>query len=106
MVGTMKKYHATTVPCERLRPHLQELINRCGSPTAAAEYALIGASTVYRIMHSYNCNMQRGVAEKILLALKHKREEDRENHEVHERLLKARKEQARIEDGQLRLLGY
>lgn len=102
----MKKYHATTVPCERMRPFLKELIDRCGSPTAAAEYALIGSSTVYRIMHSYNCNMQNAVAQKIILALNHKRQEDRANREVHERLLKARREQARIEDGQLRLMGY
>lgn len=102
----MKKYHATTVPCTNVRPHLNELINRCGSPTAAAKYALVGTNTVYRIMNGVNCNLQRDTAAKIMLALRHKREEDRVNGEVHERLLRARQEQARLEDRQLRLLGY
>lgn len=103
---TMNKYHVTTVPCDGIRPHLNELINRCGSPVEAAKYALIGTNTVYRIRYGVNCNLQKATAAKIILALKHKREEDRMNGEVHERLLKARKEQARIEDNQLRLAGY
>jgi len=100
------KYHRTTIDCTKVRPFLKELIDRCGGPTEAAEYALIGTGTVYRIMHGVHCNCTQGTAQKILLALDHRRQEDRSNKRVHDRLLKARQEQKRIEDLQERLAGY
>lgn len=102
----MKKYHNTTIDCKKIRPHLKELVDRCGSPAAAAKYALIGTNTVYRITHGINCTVQQETARKILFALEHKREEDKINKSVHERFLKARQAQARLEDSQERLIGY
>lgn len=85
---------------------MKELVDRCGSPVAAAKYALVGYQTIYRILHSVHCNVQQATAKKLLLALEHRRQEDRVNKTTHARLLKARQEQARIEDNQERLAGY
>jgi hypothetical protein len=99
-------YHKTTIDCKQIRPHVKELIDRCGDATAAGQYALVGKSTLLRIMNGVNCSVQKATAAKILVALDHRRIEDRKNKQVHERLLKARQEQARIEAHQQRLLGY
>ena len=101
-----EKYHRTTIDCSKIRPHLKELIDRCGSPVKAAEYALVGQGTVYRIMHGVNCTVQQATASKILIALEHRRKEDRSNKATHTRLLKARQQQHRLEDLQERLAGY
>jgi len=95
-----KKYHATTIDCRKIRPHAKELIDRCGGRKAAAEYSFVPENTLYRIINGVNCNVQHETAKKILVALEHRREEDRLHHEVSERFRKARQEQARIERGQ------
>ena len=101
-----EKYHRSTIDCKKIRPHVNELVDRCGTIEAAGEYALVGKSTIARILHEVNCSVQQSTAQKILLALDHRRQEDRANRTVHERLLKARHEQKRIEDLQERLAGY
>jgi hypothetical protein len=101
-----EKYHRSTIDCSKIRPHTKELVDRCGTIEAAGEYAMVGKSTIARIMHGVNCNVQKTTAGKILLALEHRREEDRKNGQVHERLKKARQEQKRIEEAQERLVGY
>jgi|SRR5215831_15308630 len=103
---TYEKYHRTTIDCTKIKPHVKELVDRCGSPVKAAEYALVGQGTIYRIMHSVNCTVQQATARKILIALEHRRQEDRVNKRTHERLLKARQAQARIEREQVELVGY
>lgn len=102
-----KKYAPhPTVSCDAIKPHVKELVDRCGSPVAAAKYALVGYQTIYRITHGVHCTVQQATAKKILIALEHRRKEDRSNKRTHERLLKARQEQARIEGNQERLAGY
>ena len=99
-------YHKTTIDCNKIRPHVKELVDRCGGYKAAAEYSLVGANTLRRIMHGVNCSVQQETARRVLMALEHRRQEDRQNHRVHERLLKARQKQAQLEDRQERLVGY
>lgn len=99
-------YHKTTIDCKKIRPHVKELVDRCGDAAAAGRYSLVGKSTLLRIMNGVNCTVQQATARKILMALEHRREEDRKNHAVHQRLLKARQEQARIEARQEGLTGY
>jgi len=105
-MSSYEPYHKTTIDCKKIRPHVKELVDRCGTAQAAAKYALVSPQTIQRIMHATYCNVQQATARKILLALEHRREEDRRNHAVHDRLLKARVAQARIEDHQERLVGY
>jgi hypothetical protein len=101
-----EKYHRSTIDCEKIRPHVKELVDRCGTIEAAGAYALVGKTTIARILHGVNCTVQRATASKIILALDHRREEDRKSHRVHKRLLEARMAQARLEDTQERLIGY
>lgn len=101
-----QRYQRQTIDCSKIRPHAKELVDRCGSCEAAGAYAGIGKSTFFRILNSYNCSVQQATARKILLALERRREEDRRNHSVNERLLEAKNRQARIEDNQERLAGY
>ena len=103
---TYEPYHKTTVDCHKIRPHVKELVDRCGTYAKAAEYSFVGANTLRRIMHGVNCSVQHETARRVLLALEHRREEDRKNHQVHDRLLKARQQQAILEDRQDRLVGY
>jgi hypothetical protein len=91
-------YHKTTIDCKQIRPHTKELVDRCGTAEAAGEYALVATSTIRRIVNGVHCTVQQATARKILIALEHRREEDRKNHEVHERLLKERRRQATQED--------
>src|SRR5215831_4444534 len=105
-VVSYEPYHKTTIDCYKIRPHVKELVDRCGTFAKAAEYSLVGANTLRRIIHGVNCSVQHETARRVLLALDHRREEDRKNHAVHDRLLKARIKQAQIEDRQQRLVGY
>jgi hypothetical protein len=101
-----EKYHRVTVDCEKIRPHTHELVNRCGTIEAAGTYAGVGKSSIARIMHGVNCTVQRATATKIMQALDRKRLEDRKNYKVNKRMIEAKRQQARIEDDQERLLGY
>jgi len=101
-----EKYHKSLIDCKQVRPYVKELVLRCGNAKAAGEYSLVAASTIHRILHNVHCTVQQETARKLFLALQHRREEDRKNHEVHDELLKARKEQARQEDRLERLIGY
>ena len=101
-----KPYHRTLIECSKIRPHVKELVERCGSTGAAAKYALVGHQTVLNVMNNKYCAVQRETARKLLLALEHRREEDHLNNAVHNRLLKARQVQARMEDQAGRLVGY
>jgi hypothetical protein len=103
---TYEPYHRTTIDCSKIRPHLKELIDRCGGPSQAAEYALLGTGTVYRIMHGVNCSVQQATARKVLVALEHRRKEDRVNKSVHTRYLNIRRKQAQQQERMERLAGY
>jgi len=105
-MSSYEPYHKTTIDCEKIRPHVKELVDRCGTAQAAAEYALVSPQTIQRIMHGTYCSVQQATAKKLLIALEHRRKEDRTIHRTHERLLKARQEQARIEGNLERLAGY
>ena len=99
-------YHKTTIDCSKIRPHVKELVDRCGGYKQAGEYSLVGTNTLRRIMHGVNCSVQQETARRVLMALEHRRQEDRQNHRVHERLRQARMKQAQLEDRQERLVGY
>jgi len=99
------EYHKTTVPCENVRPHTEELVGRCGGPREAAEYALVTPATIRRILAGEQCSIHRGTARKILIALEHRREEDREVKKIHDRLLRKRQQDI-IEGNRERLVGY
>ena len=101
-----ESYHKSLVDCKKIKPHVEELVARCGNAGAAAEYALVGSSTLRRIMNDVHCTVQIATARKILIALEHRREEDSKNHSVHENLLKIRREQAMREDRIGRMAGY
>lgn len=103
---TYEPYHKTTIDCHKIRPHTKELVDRCGGFGEAGEYSLVAASTLRRIMHGVNCTVQKETARKILLALEHRRIEDRKVKQIHENFRKARQEQARIERNQAELAGY
>lgn len=87
-----------------------ELIDRCGSAGEAGAYALVSPNTLYRVINNVNCTVQQATARKILIALEHKRDEDRKAHVIHERHLKARKkaarDQQRIYESIERMAGY
>jgi len=104
-------YHRTLIECSKIRPHVAELVERCGSTAAASRYGLVGHQTILNVLNNKYCSVQRETARKLLLALEHRREEDRLSNAVHERLLKARQKEARqrqkIREDQLeRLVGY
>jgi len=111
-VSSYEKYHKSTIDCSKIQPHTKELVDRCGTAQAAAQYALVSPQTVQRILHGVHCTVQQATARKILIALEHKRIEDRRFHRTHAKLLKARQDAARIdqqrerEDRQERLAGY
>jgi hypothetical protein len=101
-----EKYHKTTIDCSKIFPHTKELVERCGTAHAAAEYALVSPQTIMRIMNSVHCTVQQATARKIIIALEHRRKEDRTMKSVHTRFLNARRKQAQIEEQQMSLLGY
>ena len=101
-----EKYQKVTIDCDKIRPHTHELVNRCGTIEAAGAYSGVGKSTIARIMHGVNCSVQRATATKIMQALDRRRLDDRKNYTVNKRLIEAKKQQARIEDDQERLVGY
>ena len=103
---TYEPYHKSTIDCKKIRPHTRELVDRCGDAKAAGAYALVAASTIRRILHGVHCTVQQETARRILVALEHKRIEDRKAHKVHENLVRARQAQARIEGRQQDLIGY
>jgi ABC-type glutathione transport system ATPase component len=101
-----EKYQKVTIDCDKIRPHTHELVNRCGTIEGAAKYSGVGKTTIARIMHGVNCSVQRATATKIMQALDRRRAEDRRNYSVNKRMIEARKQQARIEEDQERLVGY
>jgi len=81
-------------------PYVIELIDRCGSPETAAEYAGIGTSTMYRIRHAYHETMLRSTAHAILDAVKRKRAEDRaDGNGTHPRMVERARRVERMERG-------
>jgi len=95
--NSYEPYHKTTIDCYKIRPHTAELVDRCGTAQAAGKYALVATSTIRRILHGTHCTVQQETARRILVALEHRRKEDRLNHKVHDRLLKARQRAAQVE---------
>jgi hypothetical protein len=91
------KYISTNVDCRRLRPFVKELVDRCGNMKEAGEYAMVSGNTIRRILNNEHCTTQRETARKLILALEHRREEDRKNHSTSARLLAERKKAASIE---------
>lgn len=96
-MSSYEPYHKTTIDCYKIRPHTKELVDRCGSPKAASQYSLVASSTIRRILHGTHCTVQQETARRILIALEHRRIEDRKNHAVHSKLLKARQRAAQVE---------
>jgi hypothetical protein len=96
-MSSYEPYHKTTIDCFKIRPHTRELVDRCGTAKAAGDYALVATSTIRRILHGTHCTVQQETARRILVALEHRRIEDRKNHAVHENLLKARQRAAQVE---------
>lgn len=92
-----ERYHKTLVEVKTIRPHVKELVDRCGTMQAAAHYALVAPNTIGRILAGANETMQKSTASKLMIALEHRRKEDRSNNRTHKRLLKARQQQARID---------
>jgi hypothetical protein len=101
-----KPYEKRTVDAKQIRPHAIELVRRCGNWQETAEYAGIGKSTIARIYNGANERIQMATARKILMALERRREEDRKNYSVNQRLIKAKRDQAKLEDNIERLAGY
>lgn len=101
----MPSYKPTNVELAKLRPVLKELIDRCGSPEAAGEYASISTSTMYRMIHGYHRTVTQHTARLVILALYQRRKEDRMNG-ASKRFNQARKHQAELEDRLNRLAGY
>src|SRR5215831_21038647 len=92
-----ERYHKTLVPVKEVRPHVVELVDRCGTRQKAAQYALVAPNTIGRILAGANETMQKSTASKLMIALEHRRKEDRSNNRTHKRLLKARQRQARMD---------
>jgi len=101
-----EKYHRTTIDCSKIYPHTKELVDRCGTAEDAAEYALVSPQTIRRILNGIHCTVQQATARKIIIALEHRRKEDRTIKQVHNRFLNARRKQAQLEEQQMSLLGY
>jgi hypothetical protein len=57
--------------------YLGELVGRCGNKRMAASYSLVSVSTIDNILRHQTAWIQSTTARRILLALEHKREEDR-----------------------------
>jgi len=93
---TYTRYHKTLVDVKDVAPYVRELVDRCGTMQAAGRYALVAPNTIGRILAGANETMQAATASKLLIALEHRRKEDRTLRRTHDRLLKARQRQARI----------
>lgn len=102
----MPKYQPKNIQVSKIRPHLRELILRCGSPEKAANYIGMGTTTMYRLRHGENQTMQMTTAQLILDGLMRKREEDRKNGHTSEALTDALQIQARIERNLEDMTGY
>lgn len=101
------KYHRSLIDCSRIKPFLEELVVRCGSPEVAAEYIGIGSTSVYRIRHEEHCTMQRRTAQLILSSLEHKRDEDAATERnKRKRLEQGLLRQSELDDNMERLVGY
>ena len=93
------------IPAVKIHSLLQELIQRCGSPEQAAEYAGLGTTTVYEIFHLNRKRVQKKTAHLVILALYERRKEDRRNGQS-EAFRHARIRQAMMEERMLDLIGY
>lgn len=100
-----KKYEAKNIELSKIRPVFVELVQRCGSVEAAAEYAGLGVSTMYRLQYRQYRTVVQRTARLLILALYQKRKEDQRNGS-NERFNKALRKQADIEDKIGRLAGY
>ncbi len=94
----MSRYVRRNIPITTVLPWLHELIDRCGSPEAAGQFAGIGVTTMYRMLRRYNESVRRDTAARIVAALHVKRGEDRRNGGTHPRLTAARRRAAKIEE--------
>lgn len=101
----MPEYKPTRVDAAKLKPLVDELTLRCGSPERAAEYAGLGKSTFYRLRHRYNRDVNENTARLIVLALYQRRKEDRLNG-ASAQFMAAKKHQAQNEERLMRLEGY
>ena len=101
-MSSYEPYQSKLIDCKRVKPFVDELVRRFGTAEAAATYAMVATSTIRRIQHEKHCSVHAVTARKIIVALDHKREEDK----VHARLLKQRQKQVEVEDSWERLVGY
>jgi hypothetical protein len=100
-------YHRTLIDCSRIKPFLEELVERCDSADVAAEYAGISGSSIYRIRHDEHCTVQRRTAQLILAALENKRDEDLvTERNRRKRVTDAILRQSELDDAIERLTGY
>jgi hypothetical protein len=95
-----------TVWVEQIRPHTMELVQRCGTLTAAEKWSSVSWNTLRDIVESEPKRVQKRTARKILEALESRRKYDRKNHETSPALLKARRQQAVLESNLTRMVGY
>lgn len=101
----MPPYQGSRIDAAKIKPLVEELTLRCGSPELAAEYSGVGKSTFYRLRHGYNRDTNANTARLIILALYQRRKEDRRNG-ASETFMKAKHYQARMEERLERLTGY
>ena len=95
----------TTVPAKSIRPHLDELLLRCGDVKATAAYSGLTTATIQRILKNHYKTVQLKTARKIMDALISKREDDRKSYSVNSKLIATKREQANRES-KMDLTGY
>src|SRR5512134_1057727 len=101
------------IPAFKIKPLVQELVDRYGSERAAASATGLSRNMIRCALYGKNCEggttrdfVNRSTAKAIILALYEKRREDSRNHKTSERFHAARKAQAREEARRLSLMGY
>lgn len=96
----------TTVSVKSIKPHLDELLLRCGDVKETANYSGLTTATIQRIQKNHYKTVQLKTARKIMDALLSKREDDRKNYNVNDKLIRAKREQAKQEAKLRDLTGY
>lgn len=89
--------NSTLIDCKKILPYVLELVLRCGSREAAANYSQVACSAIYRITSYGQCTVQVATARKLLLALDARRREDRAAGHTPEALLQHRMKMADAE---------
>lgn len=88
----------TTIEVKNVKPHLEELILRCGGIPQAADYSGLTSATVQRIMKGQYKTVQIKTAQKIMDSLILRRADDRRNYGVNKTLIDTMRKRAISED--------